>query len=255
MPTHFRRRDLLLACLAVPIVAAGRTHMVRAQSRDLTWVRAGIAREVDGELVAVFGLEPAIARDVLLRVTRSDALPDGYAPADLVSVAANGVASAGGQTLRALVVPDARALVQAAADQGHALYVGSGYRSQAYQVDVFAAQVARWGDDETANHYSARPGHSQHQLGTTIDFTTEFRAFRTSGAATWLRDNAHRFGFILPYTAAAIDHTGYIDEPWHGRWVGQALASQLQATGYQESPDFSADDVVALVRSEAGLDG
>ena len=60
---------------------------------------------------------------------------------------------------------------------GHVLYVGSGYRSQAYQVAVFAAQVVRWGDEDIANRYSARPGHSQHQLGTTIDFTTSFGAF------------------------------------------------------------------------------
>ena len=119
----------------------------------------------------------------------------------------------------------------------------------------FAAQTARWGDQDTANRYSARPGHSQHQLGTTIDFTTDFRAFRTNGFADWLRLHAHEFGFVLPYTVAASDRTGYVDEPWHARWLGRGLASLLQSLAYQEWSDLDADDVIAMVRAEASLDG
>jgi D-alanyl-D-alanine carboxypeptidase len=191
---------------------------------------------------------------VLLRATNADSLPDGYAPADVVSATASGIPSAGRQLIRAVIVDDTRALVQAAASAGHNLYVGSGFRSQSYQVDVFAAQVARWGDEDTANRYSARPGHSQHQLGTTIDFTTDFRGFRGSGAPDWLRDNAHRFGFVLPYTTAASDRTGYTDEPWHGRWLGRMLASRLYSAAYQDWTEVDVDDVVAMVRTEAALD-
>ncbi len=92
---------------------------------------------------------------------------------------------------------------------------------------------------------------SQHQLGTTIDFTNDFRTFRTSDAPALLRDNAHRFGFVLPYTTAASGRTGYVDEPWHARWVGHALASRLQTAGYLDWTDLDADDVVALVHAEA----
>lgn len=248
------RRRLLLSSAAAPLALALRVPPVLADARDLAWVRAGVAH--DGRAVLdVFGLPPEIASDVLMRASKPDALPDGYAPSDLVSAAANGIPAAGRQLIRALIVPDTQALIGAADEAGFSLYVGSGFRSQVYQAAVFAVQVARWGDDQTANRYSAQPGHSQHQLGTTIDFTTEFRAFRTSGAATWLRDNAHRFGYVLPYTAAAADRTGYVDEPWHGRWVGQALAGRLQAAAYQDWTDLTVDDVVALVRSEAALDG
>jgi D-alanyl-D-alanine carboxypeptidase len=146
-------------------------------------------------------------------------------------------------------------LIDAAGAEGHDLYAGSGFRSEAYQAAVFAAQVKRWGDEETANRYSARPGHSQHQLGTTVDFTNTFAAFRRSPASDWLRDNAHRFGFVLPYTPAAGPLTGYIDEPWHGRWVGRDLAAQLQGAGYQDWMSVDADDVIDLVRIEAALDG
>jgi len=237
--------------LAVPMALAWRTAVAQSDRGVREWVRAGVERDQSGGVSVVFGLQADLAREVLLPATQADALPDGYMPADLASANAHGIPSVGHQLLRALILDDTRALVQLAANDGQQLYVGSGFRSQAYQVDVFAAQVARWGDEDIANRYSARPGHSQHQLGTTIDFTNDFRTFRTSDAPGWLRDNAHRFGFVLPYTAAASSRTGYVDEPWHARWVGQPLATRLQAAGYLDWTDLDADDIVALVHTEA----
>jgi D-alanyl-D-alanine carboxypeptidase len=219
------------------------------------WSQAGLERDATGTLVRVFGLEPDVAAEVLLPATHQDTLPDGYQPADLVLAAMHGIPTVGAQRIRGLIADDTQALVQAAAQLGHDLYVGSGFRSQAEQVAIFAAQVRRWGDTETANRYSAQPGHSQHQLGTTIDFTLDFRAFRGSDAAAWLRDNAHRYGFILPYTAAAAERTGYVDEPWHARWVGRPLAAALQSAGYQAWTDADADDALTWLRTAANFDG
>jgi LAS superfamily LD-carboxypeptidase LdcB len=251
------RRQLLIAGIVAPAaVLWGR--VARAEPSPLVrvrdWVRRGIERDSTGSVIRIFGLSSDMSYEILLRATRADALPDGYAPLDLVSASANGVPSAGRQLLRSAIVADTRALIDEAALDGYNLYIGSGFRSQAYQENVFAVQVARWRDGDTANRYSARPGHSQHQLGTTIDFTNEFRAFRGSETAAWLRDNGHRFGFVLPYTAAATELTGYVDEPWHGRWVGRSLATQLQSAGYQDWTELDVDDVIALVRSEAALD-
>jgi LAS superfamily LD-carboxypeptidase LdcB len=250
-----RRQLLILSAGAV----AFRPWRVRAETPSLSsigeLVRGGVERDLSGAVTRVFDLDLSLSGEVLLRATKADALPDGYAPHDVVSAAGNAIPSAGRQVIRSIIVDDTRALVREAASAGHNLYVGSGFRSQSYQVDIFAAQVARWGDEETANRYSARPGHSQHQLGTTIDFTNDFRTFRGSGAPDWLRENAHRFGFVLPYTPAASDRTGYIEEPWHGRWVGRMLAGRLQSAGYQEWTDVDVDDVIAMVRTEASLDG
>ncbi len=248
------RRQLLGLGLVLPLLGAWPTNDTDLEAiRGI--LRSGIQRDSGGAVSAVFGMDPAVVAEVLQRATREDALPGGYAPTDLVSVAAAGVPAAGYQVLRRIVLEDARALIEEAANAGNNLYVGSGYRSEAYQADVFAAQVRRWGDEDTANRYSARPGHSQHQLGTTIDVTDAFGAFRKSPAADWLRDNAHRFGFVLPYTQASVPLTGYVDEPWHARWVGRMLASALQAAGYQDWNSMDADDVVALVRSDSALDG
>ena len=247
-----RRALLALVCASVPLLTV--PPGIRAAAPDAATIRGLVRAALQRDPSTVLGLDLAAASDVLLAATKTAALPDGYAPDDLVAASTGGIAGVGRQLIRRIVVDDTRALVDDASAAGFDLYVGSGYRSQAYQVSVFAAQTARWGDPETANRYSARAGHSQHQLGTTIDFTTDFRTFRASGAADWLRDNAHRFGFVLPYTVAATDRTGYVDEPWHGRWVGAELANLLQSLGYQAWLDADADDVVAVVRELAALD-
>ena len=247
---RFWRRDLLLVGLALPVLAASGSIARAAEPTSLADLLAtGLNRDASGALASIFDLEPSLASEVLLPATRADALPDGYTPADLVSTAARGLPSNGSQLIRAVVLQDTRALIGAAQDAAHELYVGSGFRAQSYQERVFAAQTARWGDEDTANRYSARPGHSQHQLGTTIDFTSEFRGFRGSPAAYWLQDNAHTFGFVLPYTVSATSLTGYIDEPWHARWVGRSLASTLQNAGYQTWSTMSADDAVNWVHA------
>ena len=239
-------------------LAALRLTGARAATESLdlnSWARAGLERSPAPEsgLVSVFGLDPSVADEVLLRATRVDALPDGYAPPDLVDTLSAGIPADGSQRIRSLIVPDTRRLIASAAEAGCDLYIGSGFRSQAYQAQVFAAQTARFGNPDTAERYSARPGHSQHQLGTTIDFTSAFRGFRGSDAAAWLQAHAHEFGFILPYTPASQACTGYIDEPWHARWVGPHLASSLQALDYQSWTDQCADDAIAAVRLAAGF--
>jgi D-alanyl-D-alanine carboxypeptidase len=209
----------------------------------------GLVHDAGGGLMSVFGLDPSLAAEVLLPATRADALPNAYSPADLVSLTGQDVPANGPQLIRLVILDDTRALIDAARAAGNDVYVGSGYRSEAYQAAVFAAQTARWGDADTANRYSARPGHSQHQLGTTIDFTVEFRGFRGSPVAAWLQDNAHSFGFVLPYTVAATDLTGYIDEPWHARWVGRGLAAALQSAGYQTWTSLTADDAIGWLHT------
>jgi hypothetical protein len=240
------RRRVLALGLALPIVSGWRFAGDIDPNTLRGMVNRGVERDASGAVVSVFGLAIETANQVFLRATKNDALPDGYVPDDLVNV--------NGKLVRAIVADDVRALIDEATSQGHDVYVGSGYRSAAYQDMLFAAQVKRWGDEETANRYSARPGHSQHQLGTTVDFTDTFAAFRRSPAADWLRENAHHFGFVLPYTPAAGPLTGYVDEPWHGRWVGRDLASQLQTLAYQDWPSLDADDVISVLRVEASLD-
>lgn len=217
----------------------------------------------------VAGLDPAEAAWVLFPVTRERALPRAYAPADLTWTTAGGPAAQGHEPVRAVIVPDLEAMFAAAQADGVLLAIYSGYRSYDTQQLAFDGgvqqQLARGAGsrDEAearANRFRARPGHSQHQLGTTVDLTAPDVGWRLSqtfgetAAGQWLRAHAWEYGFVLPYTAAGEPLTGYAPEPWHWRWVGRPLASVMAADHYLDLPDRTADDyLLALDALLAGL--
>lgn len=164
------------------------------------------------------------------------ALPEGYAPGDLVPVTEAGVGTDAMQ-VRGLMMPDLRALLSAAEAAGVRLEVQSAYRSYSYQETTFAGWVAQDGL-EAALKTSARPGHSEHQLGTALDFRSadgppawELSDWRETPEGAWLTDNAPRFGFVMSYPEGKEAVTCYNYEPWHYRYLGRAVAAEVQASG------------------------
>ena len=123
----------------------------------------------------------------------------------------------------------------AAQADGITLSVKSAYRSWNDQNWIFNDYVRRDGV-EKAETYSARPGHSEHQTGMGLDLVTSDSIEARENAAVkaardWLNQNAYKYGFILRYPEGKTGETGYIYEPWHYRYVGQALASTLYNNG------------------------
>lgn len=160
-------------------------------------------------------------------------LPGDWRPPDLVAARRAGFAD--DRFVRAVMVPDLRALREAAAAAGHSLALWSAFRSYDYQRRTFAYWVERDGR-RAALRTSARPGHSEHQLGTAVDLGTtggpapwDQRDWADTPAGAWVAANAWRFGFVMSYPEHARDKTCYAYEPWHWRWVGRALAAQIHA--------------------------
>ncbi|CAN5675956.1 hypothetical protein BH23DEI1_BH23DEI1_19780 [soil metagenome] len=167
--------------------------------------------------------------DTTFRLT-SDA-----APRDLVPVSAAGFDST--HLVRAVVIDDMRALRLAAEAAGHALAVQSAYRSFDYQRQVHAGWVAALGE-ERARRVSARPGHSEHQLGTAVDLRGalgpapwDLDDWAATPAGAWTAAHAHHFGFVMSYPAGSEHVTCYDYEPWHYRWLGRALAERVHESG------------------------
>jgi D-alanyl-D-alanine carboxypeptidase len=147
-------------------------------------------------------------------------IPASYVPPDLVPVSQ---ADVGGSALvRSFVINDLRDLGNAAHDVGLNVIVASAYRSYADQSSLFDATVASIGVD-AAQAAAARPGHSEHQLGTAIDF---------SGGEAWLEAAAWKYGFIESYPGVGSpDLTCYQPEPWHYRYFGRTIAAAIHASG------------------------
>ena len=162
-------------------------------------------------------------------------LPADYSPGDLVDTAAAGLNS--GYAVRAFVVADLAAMVDAARANGTPLAVVSGFRSYAQQQSTFDYWVGV-GGYEQALRTSARPGHSEHQLGTSLDFTTaggiapwEYPDWAATPAGGWMAANAWRYGFVMSYPAGSFAITGYDYEPWHYRYVGRDVAAAVHHSG------------------------
>lgn len=116
------------------------------------------------------------------------------------------------------IMPMALAMQEAARQDGVQLIYASTYRSYRYQTGLFQTWVNRLGKEE-AERVSARAGHSQHQLGTVIDFSPISQVFSGTKDYEWLRNNAHRYGFSLSYPADLENITGYTYESWHWRYI------------------------------------
>ncbi len=177
-------------------------------------------------------LEATLAADasnLLVLVDKQHSLTDSYAPSDLVDLAGDRsyTLNRDDLSLRVEAEQSLEEMARAARAEGITLLVSSTYRSYNYQAGVYQRNVQQLGQ-AAADRESARPGTSQHQLGTAVDFGSITDAFAQTAAGRWLAANAHRFGWSLSFPDGYEAVTGYRWESWHYRYIGKQGAA-LQA--------------------------
>jgi D-alanyl-D-alanine carboxypeptidase len=158
---------------------------------------------------------------------------DGYRPPDLVAVSKAGVG--GGGLVREIALADLTAMAKAAKANGTPLKSLSAYRSYKTQVALFGKYASGYGFGDAVT-FSARPGHSEHQLGLTIDFgavgdtrlTSNWEVTRTG---KWMAGNAWKYGWMMSYPKGTMALTCYSYEPWHYRYVGRDAAAAIHEAG------------------------
>jgi D-alanyl-D-alanine carboxypeptidase len=196
---------------------------------------AGLPPELAVQLEAAIAESPAFILDLLsclegdpfLRrlVDKGHPLPDGYEPEDLVELAPGSYElGRGGLMLRRSAEEALERMAAAARAEGVVLVASSAYRSYSYQVEVYNRNVREMGQ-AAADRESARPGHSQHQTGLTVDFGSIDDSFAQTRAGRWILENGSRFGWSLSFPDGYEDLTGYRWESWHYRYVGEDLAA------------------------------
>jgi D-alanyl-D-alanine carboxypeptidase len=142
-------------------------------------------------------------------------------------------------------------LVADAGETGEELIVSSAYRSYYDQQASYANWTGYYG--EGAGGVSAPPGHSQHQLGTAVDFTNAAAGYKLwwgfgdTSASTWLLENAHRYGYAIAYPSVEeYDETGYSWEPWHYRYIGVENARRWKESGLNLQAFLQEEGVLPL---------
>ena len=167
--------------------------------------------------------------------------PVNFVPPDLVDVP---VPHTNAPQLRQEASSAVVALFAAAsAEAGLSLASNSAYRSYETQVRVYDNDVAANGQ-AFADTSTARPGTSEHQTGLTLDIGADSgncslnTCFAGTPEGQWLAANAWRFGFILRYPADKTAVTGYAFEPWHFRYIGIELSTEMHHTGVSTLEEF-----------------
>lgn len=130
------------------------------------------------------------------------------------------------------VDPTAKAALEklqaGAKKEGVNLSLVSAYRSYETQKRIYNNYISKYGQ-KYADSTSARPGHSEHQTGLAFDIGNLNTKFGNTTGGIWLRENCHKYGFILRYLKGKEDITGYSYEPWHIRYVGVEIATEIMS--------------------------
>jgi D-alanyl-D-alanine carboxypeptidase len=179
-------------------------------------------------------------------VNKTRPIPDAaaYVPPDLVSLRGD-IPNPNGFPLRQEAADALAVMVDAAsAEVGQQLVAQSGYRSYDIQVNAYNRYVNQLGTSG-ADLTSARPGYSEHQTGMAIDLlatgsgcSLDGPCFGDTAAGQWLAANAYRFGFLLSYPADKTAVTGYEYEPWHFRYIGVDLSTEMHNQGVTTLEEF-----------------
>ena len=170
--------------------------------------------------------------ELLKKYSKIYFLNENYVPQSFVKIDKNYTSDSKEDYLfDAQIWPFLEDLLMAAEDEEIDLKITSAYRSFGSQANLKSTYKMIYGTG--ANKFSADQGYSEHQLGTTVDFTTSennsiFSGFEKTAAHEWLQGHAYKYGFILSYPQG---NAYYQYEPWHWRFVGRELAKSLHKDG------------------------
>lgn len=89
--------------------------------------------------------------------------------------------------------------------------ISSGYRDLTEQAELYREKGA---------DYALSPGHSEHNIGLSLDIGSTLEGIDQAPEGRWLKENAWNYGFVLRYPKDKTEITGIKYEPWHFRYVG-----------------------------------
>ncbi|MFK0073166.1 D-alanyl-D-alanine carboxypeptidase family protein [Arthrobacter woluwensis] len=178
--------------------------------------------------------------------------PSQYYPSDLVNFRGTG------QYLRAEAAASLNTLFTAASAAGKPLTVVSAFRSYQTQVSTYNYYVSQYGE-AYASTISARPGYSEHQTGLAVDVGNTYNCglstcFGSTPEGQWVAANAWRFGFIVRYPNGYTGTTGYAYEPWHLRYVGFNVASDMRSRSIPTLEQYFAGNPARSAAVKSGAD-
>ncbi len=196
-----------------------------ARAKEAICVTEENKTEFIKDLYAILEKEKTFRADdksLFFLIDKKHTASSSYVPKDLISLEKNSLfdLNKAGMKIRPEAYSALNEMAQAALNDGIRLLVSSAYRSYSYQENLFNYWVSVDGLEE-AERESARPGTSQHQLGTAVDFGSISDDFDKTQMGQWIYKNAADYGWSLSFPKGYEDVTGYRWECWHFRYIGK----------------------------------
>lgn len=196
-----------------------------ARAKEAICVTEENKTEFIKDLYAILEEEKTFRADdksLFFLIDKKHTASSSYAPKDLVFLKKNSLfdLNKAGMKIRPEAYSALNEMAQAALNDGIRLLVSSAYRSYSYQENLFNYWVSVDGLEE-AERESSRPGTSQHQLGTAVDFGSISDDFDKTQMGQWVYKNAADYGWSLSFPKGYEDVTGYRWECWHFRYIGK----------------------------------
>lgn len=127
-------------------------------------------------------------------------------------------------------------MIEAAAIEGVSNFlISSGYRDKEEQQRLY---------NEKGAEYALPAGHSEHNLGLSLDIGSTQTAMNSAPEGKWLQKSAWKYGFILRYPQDKVDITGIQYEPWHFRYVG------LPHSRIMQDHNFTLEEYLGFIKQE-----
>ena len=172
-----------------------------------------------------------VSKNNQILVNKYHKLDQDYVPLDLEVIDSKYFINAGrNDELKRIAKESFEKLSLDSIKNGTPVYGQSAYRSYDVQEFLFNEEVKNYGLDKALNNV-AKPGYSEHQTGLAIDVSStksgNMLEFLNTKSYEWMINNAHKYGFILRYNKNKENIHGYINEPWHYRYVGVIIATDM----------------------------
>lgn len=175
---------------------------------------------------------PVSGYDIDMIVNKYYKVPDDYKPGDLALFENYYLRKEAGEAYEKMR--------DAMKNENLTIYITSAYRSVEYQRGLYNRYLGR-DPQEEVDRYSARPGYSEHHLGLAIDVGApggSQRAFVNTPEYEWVQENCHKYGFIIRYLEETEEITGYEFEPWHLRYVGAKISTDMKNKGINNYEEY-----------------
>lgn len=167
--------------------------------------------------------ETDTSKGELMLVNKFYGLKEDYIPEDLITVSLTyGYPD---RKVSKSIYDNLTNMLDSAKTDGYTMLVEQGYRSYEDQKDAYKT-IKDSSGQSVADKQAAREGHSDYQTGLSVSLNvyTTSEGINASEGATWLANNAYKYGFIIRYPEGTSDITGFKDEKWRLRYVGEEAA-------------------------------